>query len=356
MKELLVRIVSGLVFILTVLGVSSCNENEIKPSTPQARPVKAVQLAQTKSLSGRSFPGKARASQEVDLSFNVNGSLVELPIKMGDKVKKGDLLAKLDQRDFIAKVKSAQAEELRDKQNYERAKQLVGKGHISKADFDLVESKLTVSRANLDVAQKALIDTEIKAPFAGQIAKVYVDNFQTVASKQMITRLLNIVQIEMVVQIPENVISLIPSVKDLSVKFDAFPGHSIPAKIKEVSNEASPDTRTYPVTLVMEQPKGIEVLPGMAGKVTGKVDKEDNSNTLTVSSSALLTEGPDQQTFVWVIDSNNQVHKQLIKIGELTPTGVSVLQGLKPNDWVVIAGIHSLNEGETVTILNQEGK
>jgi RND family efflux transporter MFP subunit len=340
--------------LLFVLGLFliACDEQNIT-TADAPRPVKAFQIGNIKSFNNRSFPGRAKASQEVNLSFNVSGSLTKLPIKIGDKIKKGALIAQLDPRDFEAKLKSAVAEETRDEQNYQRAKALVGKGHISKADFDLLQAKYAVSKSNKEIAEKALNDSVIKAPFDGQIANLYAENYQAVASKEVIARLLDISHIEMVIQIPENIISLIPSAKNIVVEFDAYPKHLIPAQIKEISNEASADTRTYPVTIIMNQPQDFEILPGMSGKVMGQIKQEDMDHKVFLPASALMSEG-DNSTYVWVVNpQSQQVHRQKIQIGELSSAGVSVLSGLNAGVWVVTAGIHSLKENEKVIILNQ---
>lgn len=348
----------GHYYILSIIALLliSCGENGNKDSSIQPRAVKAIQLVNSKSFSGRSFPGKAKATQEVNLSFSEAGTLIELPIKIGDKVKKGALIAKLDPREFDARLKSAEAEVKRDEQNYLRAKELVGKGHISKSDYDLLQAKLSVTQANLDLAKKALADSIIKAPFDGQIADLYAENYQTISKQQTIARLLNISQIEMVIQIPENAISLIPYSKNIVVQFDAFPQHLIPAQIKEISNEASLDTRTYPVTLIMAQPKDIEILPGMAGKVKGTIESGNTAqNKISIPTSALFTMGADNKSYVWVIDTKTkQVHRRQVTIGELSATGVSIHSGLHTDEWIAIAGVHSLKEGETVTILNHK--
>ncbi|OEH46028.1 Macrolide export protein MacA [Legionella parisiensis] len=257
---------------IAYLGIS-CNQNQTKPFPSKPRPVKAIQIGNTSAFSGRAFPGRARAFQQVNLSFNVGGSLIELPVKIGDNVKKGTLIAKLDPREFEAKLQSAQAELTRDKQNFLRAEALIGKGNISKVDYDLLKAKLAVSQANKDLAEKSLKDSVLNAPFNGKISNLYVENFQTISNHQNIARLLDTSQIEMVIQIPEGFISYIPFVKDILVRFDSFPNEMIPAQIKEISNEASPETRTYPVTLIMHQPKHFEILPGMAGKATGHVEQ-----------------------------------------------------------------------------------
>ncbi|KTC84446.1 efflux RND transporter periplasmic adaptor subunit [Legionella brunensis] len=353
MNRITLRLFSGLAFLTLIFLSASCEEKSSQ-TTIQPRAVKAIQISNVDSFNKRSFPGLARASQEVNLSFNVAGTLIKLPIKIGDKITKGSLIAQLDQKEFEAKLKSAKAELTRDKQNFDRAKELVKDGNISKSDYDLVKAKWEVSQANLDLAEKAMVDTIINAPFDGQIANLYVENYQTVAKQQVIARLLDTSQIEMTIQIPENAISLIPQVKNIMVQFDSFPTHNIPAEIKEISNEASPETRTYPVTIIMQQPKDIEILPGMAGKVSGQVEGKDSiKNKLTVPAEAVFTEDTNNKTYVWIVD-NNKVHRRQITIGELTSTGISVLSGLTSDEWVVIAGIHSLKEGESVIILNQK--
>jgi RND family efflux transporter MFP subunit len=344
------------IFIM-MLGLVSCGDED-STLAQQPRPVKAIQIGSTKSFNSRFFPGKAKASQEVNLSFNEGGSLIELPIKIGDNVKKGDLIAKLDPKEFEFKLKSATAEKVRDQQNFARAKELIKKGHISKSDYDLLEAKLAVSESNMSLAEKALKDSTITAPFDGQVADRYVENYQTISKQQPIARLLDISQIEMVIQVPENVISLIPRAKNIEVQFDSFPQHVISAQIKEISREASVDTRTYPVTLIMQQPTDIKILPGMAGKVKGTIDPTDSlHNQVNIPLEALLTTGKENKSFVWVIDpATNRVQKREVTIGELSAAGVTILKGLQEGEWIVTAGVHSLHEGEAVTLLNQKDK
>lgn len=345
------------ILLMPLACLLSCGEQS-NTSKEQIRPVKAMLIGNGKAFNNRSFPGKARATQEVNLSFNENGSLIELPINIGDKVKKGALLAKLDPREFEAKLKAATAEMTRDQHNFLRAKELVKKGHISKSDYDLLEAKFSVSQSNLDLASKAMTDSVLKAPFDGQIADLYVKNYQTVAKQQVIARLLDSSQIEMVIQIPESAISYIPQAIDITVQFDAFPKYLITARIKEVSNEASPDTRTYPVTLIMQQPQDIQILPGMAGKARGKIAAQGSpQENITIPLSALITQKEDNKSYVWIVDpKTHQVHQQAVTLGELTSNGVSISEGLDVNLWVVTAGANSLKEGQKVSILNQKDK
>jgi membrane fusion protein, multidrug efflux system len=332
-------------------------ENKNKPVAPIVRPVKAIVISAQKNVIKRSFPGRAQADQEVDLSFKVPGLLIELPILVGGLVQEGQMIAQLDSREFVARLNAAQAEARRDAQNFRRAQQLLKSGNISQSDYELLKTKSAVSNANVELAQKALTDTVIKAPFKGRIVRLSVKNHQTVTANQTIARLLDISHIDMVVQIPETMISKIANVTEITVQFDVFPQVTIPAAIKEVSYEASSDTRTYPVTLTMKQPDSIEILPGMAGNASGNIVSASQSGDalFTLPKSALFSPGTDGKTYVWIIDKNtNTVHQQQVTPGALTATGVSVSGGIKLGDLVVIAGVHSLQNGDVVTLLNPQ--
>lgn len=335
-----------------------CSEPQKTNLGQSPRPVSAMLVITNAGMDGRTFPGRAKAVNEVNLGFNVAGTLIQLPIQVGQKVNKDQIIAQLDPREFESKLKLSQAESKRDEENYKRAQELIRGGHISQSDFDIVKAKWEVSQANLEIAQKSLSDTVIKAPFTGVIASLPVQNYQTVSVNQVITRLLDSSSIEMVIQIPENLITLVPYAKDIQVKFDPFPKRDFPATIKEIGNEATSDTRTYPITLTIPQPSDMPILPGMAGAASGRVDYPDKAvqNELRIPRSALVSNGTDNKSYVWIVDEKtSQVHRREVSIRNLTSTGVSVTAGLHSGEWLVIAGANSLSENEKVTILNQEG-
>lgn len=356
MKKRISLFIQTLALVVLSSLLIACEDGESK-ITPAARPVKTIRINVETNSTRRSFPGRAQAVQEIDLSFKVSGRLIERPIKVGDLVKQGQIIARLDSREFEARLKSARAEAARDQQNFRRAQQLTQGGHISKADFELLKTKATVAKANVDLAEKTLADAVIKAPFAGRIASISVKNHQTVTANQPIARLLDTSHIEMVIQVPETIISAIPHVMDITVQFDAFPNVLIPAQIKEISNEASTETRTFPVTLTMDQPDNIKILPGMAGNATGTMVTPDKTSLITLPESAVFSIGSEKNSYVWIVDKSTQkVHQQQVIIGELTATGISIIGGLKTDDLVVIAGVHSLREGDAVILLNHQGE
>jgi len=317
------------------------------------RPLPAIKVGEVSRISGRKFPGRAKATQEVDLAFEVGGKIIERPVNIGDSVKQGDVIARLNPRDFKARVKSTQAELRKTRQNFKRAKQLIKDGFISQSEYDRLETAVDVAEANLDIAQKALADSVIKAPFDGRIANLYVENYQTVRQKKLVARLLDTTQIEMVVQIPETLISQVSYVEKIQVTFDSFPNVALPATIKEVSNEASQTTRTYPITLIMKQRDDIEILPGMAGSAAGTLVKPEgiSLDKLVVPVGAVFTPDTKKQNHVWIIDEKSGlVELRAVKTGGLTQTGLQIIEGLNTGEWVAIAGVHTLREGQKVRI------
>jgi RND family efflux transporter MFP subunit len=220
----------------------------------------------------------------------------------------------------------------------------------AKEDFAIARADIAALSATLDSAKDSLSYTYLKAPYDGTIVATYVENFEHVRSNQAVVRMLDNRRIEFVFSVPETLISYIPLVTNLRVRFDAFPEVEIPAELKEMGTEASLTTRTYPVRLIMDQPDGIEILSGMAGKAYGEVVTADASSAETVvPTSSVFSTGADKQSKVWVIDeSTGRVSSQPVQLGKLVATGVVVLDGLQSGEVIATAGVNYLSEGQEV--------
>jgi RND family efflux transporter MFP subunit len=200
---------------------------------------------------------------------------------------------------------------------------------------------------------------QLTAPFDGVIAARYAQNFQTVQPRQPILRLLDMSRIKFGVDLPETAMPLLPYAKAIWVTFQAAPGNKLPATIQEVSHEASRSTRTYRLTVLMDQPADVRILPGMSGELRARLEPPNTQpKTLEVLASALF-EGSDGATCVWLVDTSTMtVHRQPVKT--LRPTTVgSLVEGLKAGQTVVTGGVHYLKEGQKVRIMespDQPGK
>jgi len=368
-----VRTALTVLMLPTLLALAACEE-EMVAEEPVVRPVKAMKVTGSEAFGQRMFSGRAKATNEVNMAFRVQGQLMKLPVNVGDELKKGDLVAQLDPATYkaevdrqIASLKRAEATHTNDKLTLKRNRILLDKGHVSEARVDrfiAAESRssaeVAAAKAAVKQAQLDLGFTDIQAPFAGRIVATYVENFEDVRAKQSIARLLDSSSIEMVVDIPESLISYAPEVEGIVVVYDAFPEHKIPATIKEIGTEASETTRTYPVTLIMDQPEGVRILPGMAGKASGTPPAgstvSESRSRIEVPTSATFSDGENGKTYVWIVDeASKKVSRREVSVGELTDFGIQIQSGLEQGEVLVTAGVHSLREGQQVRLLGQGG-
>lgn len=227
-------------------------------------------------------------------------------------------------------------------------------------DLDAKRAQIEALEAAEENARNQLDYTVLRAPFDGTVAARYVHNFQTVQAQQPIVRILDVSKIEVTVQVPESLITLAPRVKEVNCRFDAFPGREFVGQITKIGSEASQTTRTYPVTVTIDQPEDVQILPGMAAIVRAEPPEgeTESGEDLVVPPRAVFTDETaqaGQQSYVWVVEEDGgKVVRRAVTTGELTPVGVAVTEGLQTGEWVVTAGVHSLREGQQVRIA-QEG-
>ena len=336
------NLVRGLL-LTSLLLIAACEE---APPPAPPKPVKALQIIAPGGLAEGSFPGLAAAAREANMSFRVSGPLVDLPVKVGDTVKAGTVVAKIDPNDFQVALNNAkslqtaaEAAARRAEADYQRILKVQQEdaGATSQRAVDLAlalrdETRAAASStaATVQTATDRLGYTSLVAPFDGEVVETYVENFETVVARKPILRLVDKSVIEMTLSIPENLIGYADYVTDIKVTFDALPGVEVPATISEIGSEASQATRTYPLTIVMEPPTDAGLLPGMAGQARIQAQLPEAVETgVHVPPTALFAGTDTERSYVWIIE-NDAVTRREVQTGELTTTGVLITDGLKP--------------------------
>jgi RND family efflux transporter MFP subunit len=224
---------------------------------------------------------------------------------------------------------------------------------------DSTAAAVRSTRATVTGARDQLSYTSLSAPFDGEVVETYVENFETVVPMQPILRVVDRASIEFTISVPENQIGYAPYVTGATVTFDALPGVEVTAVIKEIGKEASQATRTYPVTLAMEQPEGADILPGMAGEALMEADLPEESARLGIQipTTALFAEEDTEKSYVWVIDQGTStLERRQVQTGDLSEFGILIRSGLEAEEWVVVAGASLLSAGEEVRILGTSGE
>ncbi len=333
-------------------ALSACGRGEPPPPPEVARPVKVITLEAPSNTLERSFPGVVRAAERVELAFQVPGKLQELPAKQGNEVEKGELLAALDPRDYRSDLSAAQSNFIEAKSNYERGQELVKDGFISKVDFDRLKARFGTTRSELEKAKKALEDTRLIAPFAGRVARRYVENFQEVQAKEPVVSLQDVSVLEIVVNAPERLIARKQEVGSellrITATFDTVPGQKFELTIKEFATEADPQTQTFEYVTVMPRPQGMNILPGMTGMVHAFRPGFGGPDlgALAIPAIAVVADN-EGKPFVWVVDrETNTVQRRDVETGDLTGAAdIKIVSGLEAGDTVAVAAVTQLREG-----------
>ena len=346
------RLLRHLAWLLLPL-LAGCNPPEgdqMAQTAPVVRPVKSRVLPEAGGLA-RTFPGTLRATKRVELAFDLPGTLKELPVKEGQRVKAGQTLARLDSRDQKAAVAAAKAEYEKALADYKRAKELIKKHFVSQAHLDKTRAQKDIAASRLARARKALEETSLRAPFAGVIAHRYVENFTDVRAKQPILSLQEPRSLEVVVDIPEDLVASYRASTGLkaSARFSTLPGRSFPLRLKEYSSQADPATRTYQVTFALSGNEGVNLLPGMTAEVTlTPGEAESGATPLFVLPATALFQA-DGKDWVWIIDpDSHKVERQEVRARPAGKNEVLVDSGLKPGQRIATAGVHHLKEGTQV--------
>src|SRR5262245_5524691 len=227
------------------------------PATPE-RPVQVQRVTLSTSTAAREFVGVVRARYETDLGFRVAGKIVTRIVNVGDRVRAGDVVARLDPQDLRLQVESAEAEFSAASSNlaqavadFERYTTLRARGYASVADFDRkkwtkdeAEGRLERTRRALDLARNQLGYTDLKADADGVITATMAEPGQVVAVGQAVARLAHRGEKEAVVALPETWLGEARKA-NASVRLWSDRERSFDATLRELSPQADPATRTY---------------------------------------------------------------------------------------------------------------
>ena len=352
--------------VVAISVLASCDDSEEPGAAePMVRPVRTVTVGDIDPAVRGGLTGRAEAAREVSLGFRVSGDVLALLVNVGDEVEAGAVVAMLDPATYETEVdrlaanrERAEATRINAEGDAERDRILFSQGHIAQARLDETEAILAQAAAEVAATDAALrqaqldLDyTQLLAPFDGIVVATYVEAFEDITSNEAVLRLLDPSRIEMTIDVPETLISQLAFVGDIEVVFDAFPDRPLAAEITEVGTEASTTTRTFPVTLSMDQPDDIVILPGMAGVARPTTIVDPSGAPLVVPVASIVDTADGTGSFVWVVDpATETVAQRPVDLGDVLAEGVIITGGVAIGDIVVTAGVHSLREGQRVRL------
>lgn len=339
-------------------------KSEIDSSGSRAivRPIPTAKVYRGSAAGIRTFPGTVRANRRVELAFSVSGRLKELNAQEGRSLRKGDVLARLDPRDFRYALEVARAKYVEALRTFKRVRSLRDKNVVAEAEYDKAEAAHDVSKAGLHIREKDLEDSVLLAPFDGVVAKRYVENHEHVEAKQAVVSFQDISLIEVVIQEPERLIAHggALGLGKIQVHFDADDDRWFDASVLESRAQSDSITGTFDVVVGLTPPADLRVLPGMTATVRAETAKPVEASELapqtTIAPAEAIWIGSDGKSYVWIIQPKGGTpSRKQVKVGALRENGVEIRSGLEPGDYVAVAGVHTLREDMQVRP-SREGK
>ena len=353
-------------FLLVLL--TACSKSEPPPLPEVARPAKLFTVVGPDESLLRSFPGEVQASDEANMAFRVSGRLVEFPANRGILVEQGDLLARLDPSDYQAAVNQTQAQYDLAVAQFKRAAELIDRQLVSRSEYEQREALMKVRKSNLTQAQNNLEYTRLIAPFDGVVARRMAENFENVATGQVVLILQTKKMVDVIVDVPESIVARVERVRaerqpnTVQVRFGSTSGRTYTAHYKEHETNADPATLTFKVTFSLPTPDDTNVLPGMSATVIanllGLYSEEIEGVTLVPIEAVFSAEDKPldaEQRQVWVVDTDTmRTSRRDVKAGPLTGQNIAILEGLEPGELIVAAGVNAVQEGMWVRPMERE--
>ncbi|UTW63113.1 efflux RND transporter periplasmic adaptor subunit [bacterium SCSIO 12741] len=328
------------------------------------RPVRYLVVGNSDGGSNRTYSGTAKAGDEIELSFRSGGVLVGVNVKKGQRVKKGDLIARLDnveaELDFEkskAELRSAESSLNTNQSELNRSKSLYEKNSISLSEYQSAKNNYqsALSQYQLALRNKQIKEQQIKygfiyAPKDGVIASTNGRVNERVSAGHVFAELNAGEQIKVALGIPENVINKVLVGMETSITFSSLPDQAFKGSVLEVSPVVTENSSTYPVDIAIETPSQ-SIRPGMAAQVSFHWQSDaDQGNRVMVPVKTVGEDGGGNFVFLIEKDGDNTgiARKTYVEVGRISDSGFEIKKGLNNGDWIATAGIQTLLDGQKV--------
>jgi len=352
-NEKLFSIFNGVALVLALAG---CEQQSSLPPKKTEPPV-AVKLVASKHgdiTRSISLPANIAANQQATLFAKVTGYLKIIAVDKGDEVKAGDLLAEIEAPELLADLAKYKAELEIAELDYKRAADAQKKAPdlVVLQSVDTAKSKAAMAKANLDRAETLIGFCKITAPFSGFVTRRFVDTGAFVpaatsgsaAQTAALVTLADFKTVRVQVAVPEPEVPLIAKNLPVKVNVEELPGRNYQGTVTRFAQALDEGSKTMLAEIDLENANG-ELRPGMYA--TAKVGVEKHSNALLLPVGAVLVEKAGASVFMI---AESKTKKMPVKTGFNDGAFVEILDGVQPNDSVILIGKMTLNNGQPVTV------
>jgi len=339
----IISLLAGLMFI-----VSACTQKTTNEKAIQTVKIDTVRVYGEHERS--TFPGKVKAASDVNLAFRISGPVAKVYVDAGSAVKRGQVLAEMDARDYVIQLSATEAEYNRIKAEADRVVALYEKGSATPNDYDKAVYGLQQITAKYEAHKNALSDTKLVAPFDGFVQKRFFEAGETIGAGMPVVSMISASLPEVEIHIPSSDFIRRDRFESFSCSVDIHPGVAFPLELVGVAQKANLN-QLYTVRLRMKERTPQMPSPGMTTMVAVQYKPEETASVYIPLSAIFEHDGSSS---VWIYNKGTQT----VEVRAVTPTEIRldgkviVSKGLSEGELVVTAGVRTLRQGEKVKLLH----
>ena len=358
----------GMTWLLCIaVALTACKEKaEI---IEVVRAIKTITVSEQPSMLIRKFPGQVAAVDSSGLSFEVGGQVASVEVDIGDRVKKGQVLAVLDPEPYELDVDAIEAELIKARENvtktkaeYDRQKRIFEQGagaeryvEVTEYDYKAALSGVDFQIARLDQVKRNLRKTKLLSPYDGIIAWRSVEPNEEVLAGKKILEINATGKMEVQLAVPETNIDLIHLDDPVTITFPTLPDESAYGRISYIGG-AAVKANAFPVKVALMNP-GEKVKPGMTAEANLSLKDENRKSGYLVPMQAVLPSPEPNRGYAFVYDpGTSTVKKTPVRSRGTADKRVIIDEGLEAGDIIAVAGVSFLADGLEVKLLEENGK
>jgi membrane fusion protein (multidrug efflux system) len=334
--------------LLAAVASAGCGDGEAAPPggfggappTPvETDTVIAGQIARVVTI-----PGTVEAIRTIGVNAQVAGAVLEVPVEEGDRVREGQIVARLDDREIRAQLRAAEASFEVAEAAFQRSQQLLERQVITQPEYEADRTAYEAARAQVEQLRTRAGFAEIRSPIGGVVTTKTIQSGDVVGNQ---TRLLEVAEVDtMVVRVSVSELDIvdIQAGDPVQLRLDALPDELLTASVRRVFPSADPTTRLIPVEVALSPEDGRRTRPGYLARVQFQLEPKDDA--LLIPAGAIVSRGGGEG--VYIVGDSSTVVLRSVTPGMTSEGRVEIVEGLAVGDRIVTAGANLLRDGARI--------
>jgi len=344
----------GLVILIFILAGMIKNQkaaieaDKAAEQRPERPPINTVALrVEPRPITERlNLPGIAEPWTRLQLLAKISGTLVEVAAEAGDRVRTGDILARIEDDDYRIAVARAEAAYRLAEDEFRREEALFARGAIATATLDANRTRMQTAKADYDNARLMLSRTVILSPMDGIIQRMDGKVGLQLSVGDPVAEILETERMKGVIGIPESDVNAVAQLEEVEVIIQALADRVITARTHFLSPAPQSMARLYNLELVLDNPEG-DILTGMF--LRADIIKQRREDALAVPLYSVISRNDEQYVF---IEEDGTARRRDVQLGIMEGWLVEVTDGLQSGDLVLIEGHRDVEEGQPIRVIH----